>query len=327
MLSYGPGTAARSTHTQRYLDAHHLEDVTEYALATVLHARPDNVRAFLVYELTRLKTQREEGGPFTGLLSDDDLRTLFGSIAVGLGYITPVQYKEALRSIGISIKDVPDGRMDEATFVDMAKRDIGAVLEKMCAPGPHFDPEVDAVSRDELSLSQISSQERERIYHVQSVISDLDVPTLLSRAKSPLVPQHRVLQGEFARIIRFLVTGKEPCEEEIDKEKVRDKEEPQRGVPGRAGRGGRGARKGGADLRAKEEIPSSEKAEGPLQTLITAMFRGKSVALSSFIDSVRSTVCVRAEICQAQWIYFAVSWDFSYWHKEAERKSCSRRLS
>ena len=104
-----------------YLKEHNLLELFDLLGQQLVTARPDNPRAFLIQELTRLKSLPKGVEPSSPLnvFSQEDVETLYNMYdASGLG-LTRSQCLEALSAMGMEKVTVPMDvpRFDKATFL------------------------------------------------------------------------------------------------------------------------------------------------------------------------------------------------------------------
>ncbi|KFP00274.1 EF-hand calcium-binding domain-containing protein 10, partial [Calypte anna] len=64
-------------------------------------------REFLIQALEKVKAGRRAEGDYPYLMDEDNLVAMFGLLDVlGQGHITPAQYREALKTLGLSTEDL-----------------------------------------------------------------------------------------------------------------------------------------------------------------------------------------------------------------------------
>ncbi|XP_010134293.1 PREDICTED: EF-hand calcium-binding domain-containing protein 10-like, partial [Buceros rhinoceros silvestris] len=67
-------------------------------------------RQFLIEALERVKAGRRAEGEYPYLMDESNLTAMFSLLdVVGQGHITPAQYREALRTLGLSTEDLQGG--------------------------------------------------------------------------------------------------------------------------------------------------------------------------------------------------------------------------
>ncbi|TMW55024.1 hypothetical protein Poli38472_013786 [Pythium oligandrum] len=96
---------------QLYMDSHGIKELFDGLGTLLLFHRPENPRAFLAQQLgeMQLAKQNQSHVPF---FEEQDLDAMFEAFDIkDQGYITPAQYEQALRSLGI---DKPTLRLPES---------------------------------------------------------------------------------------------------------------------------------------------------------------------------------------------------------------------
>jgi hypothetical protein len=107
-----PGFLAES-----YMRDHKLLELFDLLGQKLVSSRPENPRAFLISELTKLKSTREPSSPLN-FFSQDDIETLFSMYDVSGDGLTAMQCREALIAMGLEGVQVPNGvqRFDRKAF-------------------------------------------------------------------------------------------------------------------------------------------------------------------------------------------------------------------
>jgi hypothetical protein len=110
-----------SLQAEKYLKDHKLMQLFELLGETLVRAKPDNPRTFLVQYLTQLKEQDNPTSPLH-FFEGDDVDTLFSMYDVSNRGLTPAQCREALNAIGLERVQVPvvdSERFDKAAFMEL----------------------------------------------------------------------------------------------------------------------------------------------------------------------------------------------------------------
>jgi len=107
-----PGFIAES-----YMRDHKLLELFDLLGQKLVSERPENPRAFLISELTKLKSTKEPSSPLN-FFSPDDIETLFSMYDVSGDGLTAGQCREALNAMGLETLKVPMGveRFDRNAF-------------------------------------------------------------------------------------------------------------------------------------------------------------------------------------------------------------------
>jgi hypothetical protein len=80
-----------------YIEKHKIMDLFGELGTRLVHERPADPNAFLLSTL-----QAKQAGELGGFFSEANVKTMFGMFdLVGRGFLTPDQYRQALRSLGI----------------------------------------------------------------------------------------------------------------------------------------------------------------------------------------------------------------------------------
>ncbi|KGL80579.1 EF-hand calcium-binding domain-containing protein 10, partial [Tinamus guttatus] len=91
-----------------YLERHRLPELLEHLSALLLYHRPERPRDFLIEALEKVAAGKRGEGQYPCLLDDSNLTAMFQMLDVpGHGYITAVQYREALKTLGLSTEGLP----------------------------------------------------------------------------------------------------------------------------------------------------------------------------------------------------------------------------
>ncbi|XP_071590062.1 EF-hand calcium-binding domain-containing protein 10 isoform X2 [Heliangelus exortis] len=102
--------AAGEQRCREYLQRHRIPQLLHRLAALVLYHRPERPREFLIQALEKVKAGRRAEGEYPYLMDEDNLVAMFGLLDVlGQGHITPAQYREALKTLGLSTEDLQLG--------------------------------------------------------------------------------------------------------------------------------------------------------------------------------------------------------------------------
>ncbi|XP_074050060.1 EF-hand calcium-binding domain-containing protein 10 isoform X2 [Macrotis lagotis] len=94
--------SSREEAARLYLKKHRIMEVMNYLTAQLLYHRPEKPREFLLNILTRIKVAKITAVDFPTLMDDSNLISMFEIMdPANQGFITPVQYKEALKNLGL----------------------------------------------------------------------------------------------------------------------------------------------------------------------------------------------------------------------------------
>ncbi|XP_020840217.1 EF-hand calcium-binding domain-containing protein 10 isoform X2 [Phascolarctos cinereus] len=96
---------------QLYLKKHHIMELLNHLTFQLLYHRPEKPRDFLLNMLARIKIAKITTVDFPYLMDDSNLVSMFEIMdPTNQGFITPVQYREALKNLGLL---GPDEVIDE----------------------------------------------------------------------------------------------------------------------------------------------------------------------------------------------------------------------
>uniref|UniRef100_A0A663EL36 EF-hand calcium binding domain 10 n=1 Tax=Aquila chrysaetos chrysaetos TaxID=223781 RepID=A0A663EL36_AQUCH len=118
------GMAAGEQEARDYLRRHRIPELLHRLGALLLYHRPERPREFLIRMLERVKAGKRAEGEYPYLMDEANLAAMFGLLdVVGQGHITPAQYREALKTLGLSTEDLQFGD-DVNITLDVFKEEI-----------------------------------------------------------------------------------------------------------------------------------------------------------------------------------------------------------
>eukprot|EP00040_Diaphanoeca_grandis_P042383 m.264866 g.264866 ORF g.264866 m.264866 type:complete len:140 (-) comp58596_c0_seq1:225-644(-) len=115
---------------QEYFQEHGIPQLLENLTASLVYAKPDNPRQFLIEEMETLRASRDGNAQPKGFMDESDLGAIFGMFDIQRsGYITLATYKQAMKAAGISTANPqPEGynfdRISKSAFLDEGKRGL-----------------------------------------------------------------------------------------------------------------------------------------------------------------------------------------------------------
>ncbi|CAN8210670.1 unnamed protein product [Coccothraustes coccothraustes] len=99
--------AAGEEQSREYLRRHRLPELLHRLGALLLFHRPERPREFLIQVLERVKAGRRAEGEYPFLMDEANVDAMFSLLDVlGQGSIRPAQYREALKTLGLSTEDL-----------------------------------------------------------------------------------------------------------------------------------------------------------------------------------------------------------------------------
>ncbi|XP_052645815.1 EF-hand calcium-binding domain-containing protein 10 [Harpia harpyja] len=116
--------AAGEQEARDYLQRHRIPELLHRLGALLLYHRPERPREFLIRMLERVKAGKRAEGEYPYLMDEANLAAMFGLLdVVGQGHITPAQYREALKTLGLSTEDLQFGD-DVNIKLDVFKEEV-----------------------------------------------------------------------------------------------------------------------------------------------------------------------------------------------------------
>ncbi|GAB0175738.1 EF-hand calcium-binding domain-containing protein 10 [Grus japonensis] len=116
--------AAGEQQSRDYLQRHRIPELLHRLAALLLYHRPERPREFLIQALERVKAGRRAEGEYPYLMDEANLAAMFELLdVVGQGHITPAQYREALKTLGLSTEDLQFGDYGNITL-DVFKEEV-----------------------------------------------------------------------------------------------------------------------------------------------------------------------------------------------------------
>ncbi|XP_038041688.2 EF-hand calcium-binding domain-containing protein 10 isoform X1 [Anas platyrhynchos] len=115
-----------------YLERHRIPELLRRLSALLLYHQPgaapprgqERPRQFLIQVLETVKAGRQGEGTYPCLMDESNLVAMFQMLDVAdLGSITPVQYREALKTLGLSTDNLHVGD-DENVTLDTFKEEV-----------------------------------------------------------------------------------------------------------------------------------------------------------------------------------------------------------
>uniref|UniRef100_A0A8C5TVI8 EF-hand calcium binding domain 10 n=1 Tax=Malurus cyaneus samueli TaxID=2593467 RepID=A0A8C5TVI8_9PASS len=99
--------AAGEEESREYLQRHRLPELLHRLGALLLFHRPERPREFLIQVLEQVKAGRRAEGEYPFLMDEDNVDAMFSLLDVlGQGHIRAAQYREALKTLGLSTEDL-----------------------------------------------------------------------------------------------------------------------------------------------------------------------------------------------------------------------------
>ncbi|NXQ95419.1 EFC10 protein, partial [Sagittarius serpentarius] len=116
--------AAGEQEGRDYLQRHRIPELLHRLGALLLYHRPERPREFLIQTLEQVKAGKRAEGEYPYLMDETNLAAMFGLLdVVGQGHVTPVQYREALKTLGLSTEGLQVGD-DVKITLDVFKEEV-----------------------------------------------------------------------------------------------------------------------------------------------------------------------------------------------------------
>ncbi|XP_036617133.1 EF-hand calcium-binding domain-containing protein 10 [Trichosurus vulpecula] len=118
-------TSAQEQEALLYLEKHRVLDLLVHLTSSLLFNRPDKPRDFLLNMLARIKIAKITAVDFPYLMDDSNLVSMFEIMdPTNQGFITPIQYREALKNLGLLGPDEVIGEDGEVITRDEFRNDV-----------------------------------------------------------------------------------------------------------------------------------------------------------------------------------------------------------
>ncbi|XP_076863391.1 EF-hand calcium-binding domain-containing protein 10 [Brachyhypopomus gauderio] len=123
-------TTPREVEAEKYLEEHKIGEMMHNLMSMLFFYRPERPREFLIAQLEQLNASKLSGADSPCLFDDSNLDAVFGILdPVNQGFISYVQYKEALKTLGIEKfnehpEDFGNDRISNETFKREAKEGL-----------------------------------------------------------------------------------------------------------------------------------------------------------------------------------------------------------
>nr|XP_012311729.1 EF-hand calcium-binding domain-containing protein 10 [Aotus nancymaae] len=99
-------TRSRELQAAEYLEKHRIKELVSYLTSALLFFRPEKPREYLISLLERLRIAKVTGVAFPFFMDNSNVVSMFEMMdSSNRGTISFVQYKEALKTLGLCTKD------------------------------------------------------------------------------------------------------------------------------------------------------------------------------------------------------------------------------
>ncbi|XP_006149225.1 EF-hand calcium-binding domain-containing protein 10 [Tupaia chinensis] len=97
---------SRERQARDYLEKHRIMELLRHLTSVLLFVRPEKPREYLISQLERLRIAKETGVAFPFFLDNSNIVAMFEIMdSSNKGSISFVQYKEALKTLGLCKED------------------------------------------------------------------------------------------------------------------------------------------------------------------------------------------------------------------------------
>ncbi|NXN07424.1 EFC10 protein, partial [Indicator maculatus] len=107
-----------------YLRHHRLPELMQRLAALLLYHRPERPREFLIQVLEKVKAGKRDESEYPYLMDEGNLEAMFSLLdVVDQGHIRAAQYREALKTLGLSTEDL-QFEDDMSITLDVFKEEV-----------------------------------------------------------------------------------------------------------------------------------------------------------------------------------------------------------
>ncbi|XP_032764541.1 EF-hand calcium-binding domain-containing protein 10 [Rattus rattus] len=122
----------RELQAKQYLEKHRIMELLSQLTSFLLFARPKKPRDYLISLLERLKVAKLTGVPFPYFMDNSNIVSMFEMMdSAGKGTISFVQYKEALKNLGLYTEDEVLGDDGHAITLDKFRDEVNKRMKEM----------------------------------------------------------------------------------------------------------------------------------------------------------------------------------------------------
>ncbi|NXI65063.1 EFC10 protein, partial [Anseranas semipalmata] len=122
--------AGEQQRCRDYLERHGIPELLRRLSALLLYHQPERPRQFLIQVLERVQAGRRGEGDYPCLMDESNLVAMFQMLDVAdRGYITAAQYREALKTLGLSTEDLHVGDNANITLDTFKEEAMKRLLE------------------------------------------------------------------------------------------------------------------------------------------------------------------------------------------------------
>uniref|UniRef100_A0A2I2ZU60 EF-hand calcium binding domain 10 n=2 Tax=Gorilla gorilla gorilla TaxID=9595 RepID=A0A2I2ZU60_GORGO len=126
-------TSSRELQAAEYLEKHHIKELVSYLTSALLFFRPEKPKEYLISLLERLRIAKVTGVAFPFFMDNSNIVAMFEMMdSSGRGTISFVQYKEALKTLGLSTEDEDLQDDGHKITLDKFKEEVNKRMKEIC---------------------------------------------------------------------------------------------------------------------------------------------------------------------------------------------------
>uniref|UniRef100_A0A8C9KI56 EF-hand calcium binding domain 10 n=1 Tax=Panthera tigris altaica TaxID=74533 RepID=A0A8C9KI56_PANTA len=124
---------SREQEARDYLEKHRIMELLNYLTSTLLFFRPEKPREYLISVLERLRIAKMTGLAFPFFMDHSNIVSMFEMMDTSnKGTISFVQYREALKTLGLLTADEVLKDDGHAVTLDKFRREVNKRMEEIC---------------------------------------------------------------------------------------------------------------------------------------------------------------------------------------------------
>ncbi|XP_030163645.1 EF-hand calcium-binding domain-containing protein 10 isoform X1 [Lynx canadensis] len=125
---------SREQEARDYLEEHRIMELLNYLTSTLLFFRPEKPREYLISVLERLRIAKMTGLAFPFFMDHSNIVSMFEMMDTSnKGTISFVQYREALKTLGLLTADEVLKDDGHAVTLDKFRREVNKRMEEIWA--------------------------------------------------------------------------------------------------------------------------------------------------------------------------------------------------
>uniref|UniRef100_F6Q636 EF-hand calcium binding domain 10 n=2 Tax=Callithrix jacchus TaxID=9483 RepID=F6Q636_CALJA len=126
-------TRSRELQAAEYLEKHRIKELVSYLTSALLFFRPEKPREYLISLLERLTIAKATGVAFPFFMDNSNVVSMFEMMdSSNRGTISFVQYKEALKTLGLCTEDEDLEDDGHRITLDQFKDEVNKRIKDIC---------------------------------------------------------------------------------------------------------------------------------------------------------------------------------------------------